>query len=683
MTSRKSFFNVKIMWETVKQYKYLMILHAVLLFLVTTIPGYIGIQDLNDRIKKGIEVTEYTVEEISAFLSGANPFVFLSAIGISVIVIACVFSYLFKSNATEFYNSMPYTRACMYVSKFAAGMLLCVLPIILILAVNSVIYLTSGLNEYFPYPQLLTGWGAAALAYLAVLALGAFAASLSGNFFAMAIVIAFSTLFYIATTFAFAMASEAWFDKFSIFFNYNANYIFPPVMLVKDAFYPSDYAVLRGAAEYVYEFIYAAAFFTAGLLCYRARKSENTKNFFAFKSVGVFLKYYVSLVGSLAFGTIFYAAGGDSVFVGYLGYILMLFIMFSAMQAIFDKNMRGMFRNIKNFAIFAAVWAAVLIIPMSGAISGYIPSDGWVKSIEMNINNIELEMKERDSIAQVMKLVRAEPDERTLAQQELMHYDALTLNLGCPLFYANGVCKTTDEEYRQLEKLVFDSKEFKDEVKNILSSEFNGAEVDKCFVELGVSMPGSPAAEYTEMEGEFESYCRYTLSSDKYRELCGILSEEIDNYDYDTARASGAYATISQGTEHDNERGHYYYRWNTITVYNCYEKTVKYLEENIGIDIFTAPGAEHHGKFYEVQSIKISENYKGGVPVFFETTNPEEIEIILKSMVYSTSGDRYLDARVDVIDESGSERTFVRSFAYDDLSDEAKAIIGERTALQR
>ena len=669
MTSRKSFFNVNIMWETVRQYKYLMVLHTILLFLVTTMPGYISIQNMLDTLARGGAVSDYAIESIAHSLTGTNPLMFLAVLGVPTIVGACVFSHLFKPNATEFYNSMPYTRECVYISKFASEIILCVIPMIVVFGLNSVLYAANSLGRYgdvFPYWQMLSGWGDVVFAYVIVLALGAFAASLSGNAFAMGIVMAFCALVYPATTLSVMWACDAWISKFDIYFNYALEYIFPPLMLI---IWRLDGSVRTIGAD-IYAALYATAFFAVGLFCYKARKSENTKNFFAFKKVGSFLKYYVSLVGSLVFGTIFFVAGDANVLIGYVGYILMLFILFSAMQAIFDKNMRGMFKNMKRFAVFALIWAAALIIPMSGVISDYVPKAKSVSSIEVYDNGLDIDVKERGSIDKIMALAEKEESEQPADQ-----YLYPSLMFKNPLFYGRVSLQMTEEEYEDLEEVIFNSSDYKDRVKKILASNYETAQIEKCFTIISAEKGESALPEST-VSGAYESYERYGIPTEQYEKFREILAEEIDKYDYKTARSSGAFAELSQSTAYKDARRVDYYSYENIIIYNCYEKSVEYLEENTPLGIFS-PSAKGKEKFYEIKKLRFeypSEEVGGLYEI--ETTDPKEIEIIEKSLVYGgvARNGTVADVTAEVVNEFGAEQAFQRSYITRYLSDEAKDV---------
>ena len=67
MTSRKSYFNLNLFKESVKQQKYIILLHTIFLFLCTTLPALI----LNNNMS---EITQKAdMETIAKLLSGYHP----------------------------------------------------------------------------------------------------------------------------------------------------------------------------------------------------------------------------------------------------------------------------------------------------------------------------------------------------------------------------------------------------------------------------------------------------------------------------------------------------------------------------------------------------------------------------------------------------------------------------------
>ncbi len=601
--------------ETLTRSKYLMILHTVLLLLATTIPTLNILQRMEDRI------SDYDINSIISGLTMSNITVFTSVV-ISVITIIYMFSYLFKFNSVQFYNSLPYKRECIYFTKFTAGLVSVIIPLVITFLANSMLFSAAGLGRYFSYTLLLKGLGIAVLSYLSVMSLGAFAASVSGCQFAVLIVMGFVYLVYPASIFGVMASVSEWFENLTLEFNFEiCKYFFPPSLIYDSSaalwgeMYDSS-VTWQGA---VYTFIFSAVFFAAGLICYKFRKSENTQKFFAFTKIGSVLKYYVSAVGSLCFGAMFLSMSyGDIKWLGFIGYMLTLFIVFSAMQAIFEKNMRLMFKNIKNFAVFAGIWMVMLIVVLSGAVSNIKPSAIGCSEIRLYVASESYNLRDRENIERAIDFFNKNGDE------EENSYMSIEINPNNPFFTLSFHTSLKEDEANTLKEEIFNSKEYPSIVERTLDSDWN----------------------YLSINGAVFSM-EYMERNDKLDEIFETLKSEIGQYDYKTAKSSGIYATIRIRIRN---RG--YDTWD-VNIYNCYKNTVEKLAEN-RLD------AEDFG------SLEVT--FEGRT--IFETDKFEEADVILRS----AGGESYEWPTVEIkAFTMGS--TYELNIAYDILSDEAKALI--------
>ncbi len=645
MTSRKSFFNFEIMAESVKQSKYIMILHTIALFLMTTIPVYMELQNYAEQDRYS-----WLGEELSMWLSGFNPIVGLAAIGIPIITVIYLFSYLFKPNSVQFFNSMPYTRGCMYISRFAACAVSVVLPILLVFAVNSVVYVVMGLGEYFPYADMTAGLGTMLICYFAMLCLCVFAVSLAGNFFAALIVAGFTGLAYIVTTLAITVSCEEWFNNLSITFNYELAYIFPPALL----FYRGLNAESSiSAAIYIYSAVYAVFFLALGLWAYVKRRGENTNKFFAYKGVGIFLKYFVSLVGSMFFGSLFLGLSRGNIAVGYIGYMLILFIVYVMLQAIFEKDMRGMFSNMKHFAVFAVIWAIVLIPLNMGVLENIEPMRSGCNAIRVQYGVRDEILRDSGNVDAAFELYGSA--ERKNDDGERYRTVTFTFNPGNPVFKIERTKYVYSyDEMRQYEKAVFNSEEYKSMLLEALDKESSYAYIELSQRSYHV-IDDREAADY---DYDYESGA---ITKGNFNSLKEILKSDIAKYDYDTCTESGCFANICLRYSTPDSFGNTY-----VPVYLCYEETVRFMKENMGIrsESFSREGTTVYVKI---------DDY-----CIFETEDPEEIEALFDCSAISGYG-CFFPMRIEVSYNSTGESISV-STSYENLSEEVRKMINPEGA---
>lgn len=649
MTSRKSFFNFEVMLQSIKQSKYIMILHTVALFLMTTIPMYMRLQEIEKysrRINYG--------GELSMWLSGFNPLVCFASVGIPIITAIYLFSYLFKPNSVQFVNSMPCTRGCMYASRFAACAVSLLIPIFIVFAANSVVYVSMGLGEYFPYADIAAGLGRVLLCYFAMLGLCTFAVSISGNFFAVLIVTGFVGLCYLVSTWSVTVSFEAWFENLLIMFSYEPVYIFPPAML----FYGDAQRTLSTAC-YIYTAAYGIIFFALGLWAYVKRRSENTNKFFAYRGVGVFLKYYVSLVGSTFFGALFLGLSNNNAVIGYIGYILILFVTYAMLQAIFEKDMRSMFSNMKQFAIFAVIWALVLIPLNEGVLEELGPKRENIKAMEVSYGLNEVILREEGNLDAAFELY--ENAEKIVPKEGNYKVASFITNPDNPVFTIERTRYVS--EYRQIydyENKVFNSEEYKNMLLEALDGDYENAWIDLAFVDYGV-MSLKEDTESARYVGEFD------LRAEDFDALREKLKGEIVKYDYETCVKSGCFASITiSKSKREN------YSTTYIPVYLCFEETVRFMKEDLKI---SPSGADVESIAVYVYSDKIDENGDYERCRIFETSDPEEIDTILSCSSCSfgfAQNEIRIEARIRNQWGSHAEST---STNYIMLSEKAKKLI--------
>jgi len=619
MTFLKSCFNFKLFKESLKQQKYLMILHTILLFMITTLPALVI---YNNSLEYNEVLETYDARSITQMLSGFNPYMMMLLTVAAVVTSIFCFNYLYKHQAVQFYHSMPHTRECIYISKFLSGVVSMLLPIIFIYAVNSIVYTAYGLNEFQPIGIMVNGLFTVMLLYICVFAVASFAAAVSGNFFAQLIMTAFVFLVYVASTMVIDASFQVWFQSLTIRFNYNEAYLFPPLVLVNGTLH---------LAECIFVICYTIFFFAAGLILFKFRKSESTGNFFAYKVVSVFLKYYVAFFASLLFGALFIAVGNGNMFISYIGYILTAFVVFIALQGIFGKSFKSMFTNMKSFVVFAVVICIVVSIPitMHEHFDNNIPEASNVDKLEVRMYNHgysnEYVFEDYNNIAETLKLFsynEKQPDAEAKPQKRRFIIERGTtghieINPDSKLYtFSYSRDYISNENYEKWFSKIYDTKEYKDYIIDCF--EFRDRIVN------GNITVESFHAGLSKHRTLYLDESSDSIAKENYEKLKNAFIKDFDACTYEDISNSYVYAVFSV-------------RSTTLKIYKCYEATVKvldeYFNENITINSNQIEKIEFSTWNYETKENE----------VIYVTTNQETIKEIME---YSVEFGNSVDAHV-------------------------------------
>jgi hypothetical protein len=421
------------------------------------------------------------------------------------------------------------------------------------------------------------------------------------------------------------MSFGEWFNNLMINFSYNPMYICPPWTI-----FCKSFGMSITNNEIIYSAIYSVVLFALGLLFYVKRRAENTNKFFAYKAIGSFLKYYISLVASLAFGAVFLALSNKNIAVGYVGYILILFIVYAMLQAIFDKDMRGMFSHMKKFVVLALIWGALLLPSNLGLWEKVNFERSFTDAVRVN----DLTWRSDENKAAASKLYNESDSEYTYS--DTARTISFVSNPDNPFFTIERVkyCKSFDA-LNEYEKCVYSSEEYLQYLENALSRKFSDASIRVANDSDYISQEDNPSR-------------RDILTN----ELIPLLKEEISKYDYETCVKSGQFAEINlYGAE-----------TYTIPVYLCYEKSVGVIKDKMCMTNID---------WKDGSALRVIKEEDGSSFVVFATNDKDEAETILDSSIGYLSGGFY-HLTINIEDSSGSYNIYT---SYDKLSEKAKKLI--------
>ncbi len=555
MTFRRYFCNFRLMLKNVLQNKHIMILHTILLFLTTTLPAIVIYSGMHERYADNtFDYMRYRYADIFEILSFSSPCQMLVTAAVGIITSFCCYSYLNSSKSLIFHNSMPYKRSNVYLTRFISGLVQMAIPVIILFAVNSAMYFGYNVSSYadVSYGEFAINTLVCIFMYALTFSVGAFTANISSNIFAQGISLLFVFLAYLLTIGIVAGNFEAWFETYTLNFDFDPRYIFPPCVI-----YRSELTT----GVLIYDICYFLVFTALGCVAAVKRATESTNKFFAFKFINTFLKYYIALFASLGFGLVFASISNNNIFLSLLGYILFGFLAFSILQAIFEKNIRAMFANLKGFTVFAVILVAVMFIPTSGVLDldNRLPASPSQVKVDSIGFISELTFKDPENIKAALKLAEVGKD-KTLEIKRENNSSAFDTTYVSMSFGNSLVSRrfryTPTSAVQEFVASVYDSDECKEHLKSIIKT---------------------GTVSYIE-KNNLASSSNFTkdMLTQSREELKKLLIEEMDTASYEDIMNSYVYAYVSFHLPVGDGKG---IRQHDIPVYSCYEKSIALIAD--------------------------------------------------------------------------------------------------------
>lgn len=536
MTKLTELFNKNLFVESVKQCKYVMILHTIALFIVTTMVAYMTRWEYN--YTEFLTYSEYpnTVQSVIDSLTGNSAVVFFVIILAVLATVYVNFSYLFKPNSTQFYSCMPFTRSTMYISKASASFVSIITPVIIVLAVNMFIYYGNmGMETNMSIGELSLMGLNVIISYCVIFSAVLFGTSIACSSFSMIFSAAFVCLWHYATIIASELCLITWVEYYELTIENNLTLIFPPYVLLN----LNDKEPGWQACFYIFAALYILVFIPLGLLCYKKRKSENTNKFIVFDRVASFYKCYISIIGALGLGSFFvYFELPDALC--WLCYGIIFVLLYCVLQAIFEKNMQSLFKNMKKPLIIALCFMIIIAPLMCGLWQPGMVSPKSCNSVEVYSSDFEITFKEKESIEKTVDFLSTEG-----GGEAWLHYN---IDLKVPFFKLIGQdWHYSGEAYENYLAYVLSSEEYFNDVEEKL---LKGMNFEVNAVDLSWMCYDSENVE------EFKNYIT-------------TLMEEMRKYDYKTKTDSGLWGYI------DNKEGNL-----NIRIYNCYKDFINMLQKS-------------------------------------------------------------------------------------------------------
>ena len=377
MTSKKC-SNGALVKENLRRFWWVSALYFIALFFAIPFKLLVSLQSIQNELlwaveraaEQGVRVSDIYTYNLFNFTGGAEAVAFAI---IPVFIAGLLFSYMNKRKSTDTVHALPIKRAKLLSLNALSGLLLYTLPLILTCVISAIIITSSGLWLYIPVSQMLL-WLIESVLYLSIFfAVACFFSILSGSVIVMAILTyIFSSLpmiFYAAVT----GTASIW------MYGYNMPSDATFFMDISPAFY-----VFRGAIDGVYApqalptvlyIVFIAVMFLLSCLLYQNRRSENTTSTIAFGAAKPIIKYILSILFAVLFGSGIYLMDSRRNIVSLIvGYLVGAAIAYLVIHAIIHKDIRAIKTGRRGFIV-------LLVIVFAGSMALTFDAFGYQKRL--------------------------------------------------------------------------------------------------------------------------------------------------------------------------------------------------------------------------------------------------------------------------------------------------------------
>ncbi len=366
MTSKISLFNKGIFKSTIRRYIWGAVLYTIALFMATSLVILLGI-DMDD--------VWYLMSERGRALILCEHYLLLPVImGLFVPTIVALMTYRFvhSKKISVFIHSLPVSRTANYISTILAAFVLMGAPIILNGIVLMILSL-SGYGGFFDITSCLIWTGVNLLTVFLMFSVSTFAASLTGNSFAVVglnglihcIVIIFAAAFSaLASCFVYGYYEVNEFLNKSMEWNF-VGYL---IELADDMSAKSgpDF----GGMKLIIMCVLAAVFYVLGWLLYRKRRMETAEDVAAFNCLNPIYKYLVTFVASLGSFAIFSYMMDEKPMVPIVITAILSVVVYFAAEMILRKSLK-VWDKYKGYLVFAVAFCGMICIFAFTSFFGY------------------------------------------------------------------------------------------------------------------------------------------------------------------------------------------------------------------------------------------------------------------------------------------------------------------------
>lgn len=382
MISKNSYFDLTLIIDKIRKNAWIITLYSVILFFSMPIYLAIKMQGASERMRHNGEL--YIIELVLSFFRIDNKFIVLLTIPAAIIAAATVFFYLTSKKQVDFYHSLPVKREKLFITSYTAGVAFYLIPYSINVAASVIVLGGMGYISYLVPSAVLAGYFLNVLLYLVVYTITVFAMMLCGNLvvslMGTVVFLGYGPLLCVSYTESMRFFYKNYYQLF------RAEEMFRNASPVVDFMMANSYYAFsaRRVASYVVLTIVLAVL---SMYLYKKRPSEAAGRAIAFKVSRSLIKYPIVFLCTIICGLFFMSAGGRSMGWMIFGFICGGTISHFITEIIYHFDFKAIFKNLKGFGVFAALFAIFITIPTFD-LTGFdrrLPERSQVKSAKVSI----------------------------------------------------------------------------------------------------------------------------------------------------------------------------------------------------------------------------------------------------------------------------------------------------------
>ncbi|MBQ6058549.1 MAG: hypothetical protein IJL39_00615 [Clostridia bacterium] len=365
MTSKSSFCDFSLLRGRLKRGAWLPGLFATLLFFTLPVATALTITNYRPReyyIEAGYDYTliQSTYQRgIQNLVENTGIIAMLFAVLAGTLCALIAWNYLNSRRQVDLYHSLPRSRTTLFGSSYLYGLLSFLLPLIVMEVLALLVISLTGFLPYLDWSLWLRTLCRITVLFLSCYAICTVACQLCGNILVAMLGCATFLSFFPALITLLNYAFSRYFETF-VEFGDTTEKLYRLTSPIADLLFAASFGTAKKASPYWLWWIAVSAGCTLiALLLHQRRPSEAAANALAFRVSRPFIKYPIMAVVTMVFGFFFEGIGGND---GWLlfGCAAGMICCHAVLEAIFDFDLRSIFKNLKGLGAFAICFALFL-----------------------------------------------------------------------------------------------------------------------------------------------------------------------------------------------------------------------------------------------------------------------------------------------------------------------------------
>ena len=386
MTSSHSYFNKAQSLGRFKRTAWMPAMATAVLFFALPVTTTIYAQNIQRRIaNSALDHDQIVSQSLRLFESIGLVTAIIALLG-GVMAALFTWNYLNSRRQVDFYHALPYRRATLFGSYWAAGIASFILPYLVMELISVGIFSISiGFSTVGGtiWPVILEQAGRTLLMFFVSFSTTTLAAMLCGNLFVA----------FCGTIVFFGLPALTWgliillftrcYDTFSEAAMPTEAYL-SFTTVVYDLFRTSE------DSHYLYWLIVSAALTALACFIYSHRPSDAAERAMAFPFTQPIIKYPLVLSATILFSLFFESLGDNTTGWLIFGFVAGALLSNGVIEIIYEFDLKSALRGLKGLAIFGLLFAAGISVMLTD-LTGYdtrLPKEGAVTSVSIQSSTI-------------------------------------------------------------------------------------------------------------------------------------------------------------------------------------------------------------------------------------------------------------------------------------------------------